>query len=121
MRPIELLKRAVDMGSREKSVDLPNGETFSFFMTPLTMAERSKCKKMVAGDEDEYALGLQLLAYKATDASGNRLFNQGEIAELRNELPSWLVDKIMTKILEEDVAQAKAGDATKSAPAKGTR
>jgi hypothetical protein len=37
---------AVDMKPRKRVVDLPNGGTFEFFTTPLTMAERERAQQM---------------------------------------------------------------------------
>ena len=53
-------------------------------MTPLPLAERSRAQKQAKSD-DASDCALQLLVAKATDENGGRLFNAGDLAELRNQ------------------------------------
>ena len=98
---LERLKKSVSMQPQRKSVELPDGDDFEFFMTPLTLAQRAKAQKQAKSD-DATDFALQLLAMKATDASGIKLFQSGELAELRNELPASVVDALMLQMLSED-------------------
>lgn len=103
MRAIEKLLSSVDMKAVRRSVTLPNGEEFEFWATPLTAAERERAMKE-AGDNAQ-KFGLALLVSKAKDESGTPLFAPGDVAQLRRELPSSLVDELMVLILgkqEED-------------------
>ena len=105
MRALDKLKKAVSMAAVRKSIELPDGSEFEFHMTPLTLAERAKAQKQAKTDDSiDYAL--QLLVTKAKDKSGRPLFNVGEIAELRNELPASVVEDLMLKLIggedEED-------------------
>jgi len=45
---------------------------------------------------------MQLLISKAKDSNGQPMFVAGELADLRNKLPSWLVDALLLKLLQQD-------------------
>ena len=49
------------------------------------MAERERAQKMPGGD-DANGFALNLLVTKAVDEAGQRLFQAGEIAELKNDV-----------------------------------
>ena len=69
------------MSSSVRSVELPDGSSFEFWMTPLTIAERTRAQKQSKTD-DATDFALQLLVSKAKDEDGRALFNPGDIAEL---------------------------------------
>ena len=98
MRALDRLKKAVSMKSARRSVELPDGSEFEFWMTPLTLAERTRAQKQAKSD-DATDFALQLLVSKAKDESGRPMFNAGEIAELRNELPAKLVEALMLELI----------------------
>jgi hypothetical protein len=98
---LERLKRSVSMKPQRKAVDLPDGSEFEYWMTPLTLAERSRAQKQAKSD-DATDFALQLLVAKATDENGGRLFNVGDLAELRNALPASIVEALMLQLLAED-------------------
>lgn len=93
------------MATQRKTVELPDGGEFEFWMTPLTIAERQRAQKQ-AKSEDAIDFALQLLTAKATDQGGSKLFAPGEIAELRNTLPASVVDDLLLVLMgvkeEED-------------------
>ena len=98
---LERLKKSVSMKPQRKAVDLPDGSEFEYFMTTLTLAERSRAQKQAKSD-DATDFALQLLVAKATDENGGRLFNVGDLAELRNALPASVVEGLMLQLLAED-------------------
>ena len=98
---LERLKKSVSMKPQRKAVDLPDGSEFEYWMTPLTLAERSRAQKQAKSD-DATDFALQLLVAKATDENGGRLFNVGDLAELRNALPASIVEGLMLQLLAED-------------------
>ena len=98
---LERLKKSVSMKPQRKAVDLPDGTEFEYFMTTLTLAERSRAQKQAKSD-DATDFALQLLVAKATDENGGRLFNVGDLAELRNALPASVVEALMLQLLAED-------------------
>lgn len=104
MRAIERLKAAVSMAQAKKSVTLPDGSEFEWYMSPLTIAQRTRAQK-AAGSDDAIAFSLQLLQMVAKDENGAPLFAAGDMAELRNALPAKLVDDLLLVMLD-----AKEGD-----------
>ena len=89
------------MKATVRSVELPDGSEFEFYMTPLTLAERSRAQKQAKSD-DATDFALQLLVSKAKDANGMPMFSVGEIAELRNALPASVVESLMLKLVGEE-------------------
>ena len=99
-KALDRLKKAVSMKAQLRSVELPDGSTFEFYMTPLTLAERDKAKKQSKKDDDT-DFALQLLVAKAKDQNGIPLFGAGEIAELRHALPAAVVEALMLEMLQD--------------------
>ena len=103
MRALDRLKAAVSMKAAAKSVELPDGSDFEFWMTPLTLAERSKAQKNAKTD-DSTDFALQLLVSKAKDKNGVPLFHQGDLADMRNSLPASVVESLMLMLLGDGEA-----------------
>ena len=99
-KALDQLKKAVSMKAAVRSVELPDGSSFEFWMTPLTLAERSKAQKQAKSD-DATDFALQLLVSKAKDENSVPLFNPGEISELRNALPASVVEALMLQMIGE--------------------
>jgi len=51
MRALDQLMAAVTMQPQRKTIDLPNGDVFEFWMTPLTLAERTRAQKQAKSAE----------------------------------------------------------------------
>ena len=110
MRALDRLKQAVSMKPARKAVELPDGSEFEYWMTPLTLAERSRAQKQAKSD-DATDFALQLLVAKATDELGQKLFAPGEIAELRNALPASVVEALMLQLLADaEPAEEEEGE-----------
>ena len=112
---LDRLKKSVSMKPQRKAVDLPDGSEFEFFMTPLTLAERSRAQKQAKSD-DATDFALQLLVAKATDENGGRLFNAGDLAELRNALPANVVEALMLQLLADAQGEDEDLDPKPSQP-----
>jgi len=113
---LERLKKAVSMKPQRKAAELPDGSEFEFWMTPLTLAERSRAQKQAKSD-DATDFALQLLVAKATDENGGRLFNVGDLADLRNVLPASVVEALMLQLLtNEEVEEEDEVDPKPSQP-----
>ena len=97
---LERLKKSVSMKPQRRTVELPDGSEFEFYMTPLTLAERTRAQKQAKSD-DATDFALQLLVSKAKNENGMPLFNIGEIAELRNALPASVVEALMLQLIGE--------------------
>ena len=101
MRAIDRIKKAVSMSQSRREVELPDGSTFEFWMTPLTLAERQRAQKNAKSD-DATDFALQLLVNKAKDENNRPMFHAGELAELRNELPATVVESVMLKLIQDE-------------------
>ena len=99
-KALDKLKKAVSMNPQRRSIELPDSSEFEFWMTPLTLAERSRAQKQAKSD-DSTDFALQLLVSKAKDENGRPMFNQGEIADLRNLLPASVVEGLMLELVGE--------------------
>ena len=71
------------------------------YVSPLTMAERERAQRQAKSD-DSNAFALQLLLAKAQDENGIKLFKQGEIDILKNEVKDSDLQTLMLAILQED-------------------
>ena len=92
---LDRLKKAANLASVRKVVVLNNGEEFEFWRTPLTLAER----------DDPTAFALQLFVQKATDETGQKLFQMGQIAELKHEVRDADLQALMLAVISEDSDQ----------------
>lgn len=117
---LERLKSSVSMEPRRKAVTLPDGSEFEFYVRPITLAQRSRARKG-AGPGDEMAFALALLVMLATDRDGNKLFQQGQLAELRNDLPGNVVDEIVVQMLTEEEEGEEEEDSDPKSSSKISR
>ncbi len=117
---LDKLKGAVSMKPQRKAVELPDGTEFEFYMTPLTLAQRAKAQKQSKTD-DATDFALQLLSMKATDESGERLFQPGELVELRHELPASVVDALLLQMLSEEGMDEEEVDTDMKSRRKATK
>ena len=97
---LERLKKAANLKPVKKSVVLSDGTEFEFWRTPLTMAERERAQKGTNDDANLFAL--QLLILKAQDENGARMFNGGQIAELKHDVRDADLQTLMLAVLSED-------------------
>ena len=101
MDALEELKAACSMATVRKEIPLPNGKLFEFYMTPMTLAERSRAQKM-SKENDTTDFALRLLVDKAMNQDNEKRFHIGHLPGLRNELPATLVEKLMMALIGED-------------------
>lgn len=97
------------MKPQRKAVELPDGSEFCYYSTPLTLAERAKAQKASGGD-DSTAFALHLLVTKACDENDARMFNVGDIPELKNTLPASVVEALMLQLLQEEKGEEEELD-----------
>ena len=127
-KALDRLKKSVSMKPARRAVELPDGSEFEFWMTPLTLAERTRAQKQAKSD-DATDFALQLLVSKARDENNRPLFNVGELAELRNELPASVVEALMLQLIGEveeeeeevDLKSTEDGAEAGQPAASGTR
>lgn len=96
-RALDRLKKAANLQPVKKVVTLSDGSEFEFYCTPLTMAERERAQK--GANDDANAFAIQLLILKAQDDMGNRLFQMGEVAELKREVRDADLQALMLAVI----------------------
>ena len=99
MTALARLKKAANLTPVKRAVTLGDGTVFEMWASPLTMAERERAQKMPGGD-DANGFALNLLVLKAMDDTGKRLFQAGEIAELRNEVQDSDLQAMMLAVIQ---------------------
>ena len=97
MKALDRLKASVAMKPTPRTVTLPNGDVFEFLSRPVTLAQRARAQKQ-AGNDSASDFALQLLVMLAEDENGQKLFDAGDIAELRNALPASVVESLMLQL-----------------------
>ena len=100
MKALDRLKASVAMKPTPRTVTLPNGDVFEFLSRPVTLAQRARAQKQ-AGNDSASDFALQLLVMLAEDENGQKLFDAGDIAELRNALPASVVESLMLQLISE--------------------
>ena len=109
MKAIERLKASVSMKPTPRTVTLPNGDVFEFLSRPVTLAQRARAQKQ-AGNDSATDFALQLLVMLAEDENGQKLFDVGDIAELRNVIPASLAESLMLQLISEPDGEEEAFD-----------
>jgi hypothetical protein len=100
MKALDRLKASTSMKPTPRTVTLPNGDVFEFLSRPVTLAQRARAQKQ-AGNDSASDFALQLLVMLAEDENGQKLFDAGDIAELRNALPASVVENLMLQLISE--------------------
>jgi hypothetical protein len=117
-----LLKVAGNTRKIRKEVVI-KGEEFSFWMTPLTIAEQKAAEKQSRSD-DVTDTGIQLLIKKAKDENDLPLFTAADAPTLRNSIERIEVEKLLLALLvneeEEQTPELDMKSADESA-SKGKR
>lgn len=116
---LDRLKKSVSMKPQRKTVELPDGSEFEFFAPPITLAQRAKAQKLAPGD-DATAFALQLLVMVATDESGQKLFQAGEIVELKQALPANVVESLLLPLLVQSEEEEEEDPKPSSASSRRT-
>lgn len=117
-----LLKVAGNTRKIQKHV-LIKGEEFSFWMTPLTIAEQRAAEKQSRTD-DVTDTGIQLLIKKAKDDNDQPLFTPADAPTLRNSIERTEVEKLLLALLvneEEEDQQELDMKSPDEATGKGKR
>jgi len=105
VRALDRLKKSANLQPIKQSVELSDGSIFEMWVAPLTMAERERAQQNTNNDTDAFAL--QCLILKAQDESGQRLFQMGEIAELKHEVRDADLQKLMLAVLTAGQEEAE--------------
>jgi len=107
VRAIDRLRKAANFEPIKQEIVLDNGDEFTFYVTPLTAAEREKAQKDAKSDNaNDFAM--QLLVAKAQDENGERLFKAGDIPVLKREILDQDLQKLILAVLRPDSEDGEA-------------
>ena len=109
VRALDRLKKAANLVPVKKVVMLSDGTEFEFWHTALTMAERERATK-AANSSDPNALAIQLLVQKAQDENGAKMFDFGDVAELKNEVRDSDLQRIILALIQDDIVEISQGN-----------
>ena len=110
-RAIDKLKEAFCIDNRSRYIIKKEDVVIlEIYWKPLTIADREAIYKTLAGmnkanDTESLEYALQVIMNKAEDENGNKLFNEGDRASLRSEIPLTVLTDLMLKMqgVEEGV------------------
>ena len=100
-KPLSELIKAVNR-DRVKQTIFFQGEEYEFYMSYLTLAQRAKVKAQQKDADDSNEFDLKLLISKAYTADGQRMFQDGQYSELKQEWPERELEEAMMKIINPD-------------------
>ena len=105
-RAIDKLRKAFRVDSRS-SYAIKSGDELilKIYWTPLTIADRDRINNIIEAlklQETDSSLdfAIQMVIEKAEDENGKKLFQSGDRAAIRNQLPMNIVLDIMAKMQE---------------------
>ena len=105
MRAIDRLMKVAGTNRKIfKEVEI-KGQDFSFWMTPLTIAEQQAAQKMAKSD-DANDFALQLLVKKAMDENGQAMFQADAVPAMRSGCEKAEVEKLLLALIREDDGEA---------------
>ena len=117
-RAIDKLKEAFCIDNRSRYIIKKEDVVIlEIYWKPLTIADRESIFRTLVGmnkanDTESLEYALQVIMNKAEDENGNRLFNEGDRASLRREIPLTVLTDLMLKMQgveeEEDTVNSKS-------------
>ena len=107
-KPLSELIKGVNKEPVRRTVEF-NGEEYEFFSTYLTLAQREKVKNAQKNADDANEFALKLLIDKALTKDGQKMFQPGMYAELRNEWPAAELEAAMLKLISDEQAEDEEG------------
>ena len=117
-RAIDKLCKAFNVEERS-SYTIKSGDEviLKLYWKPLTIADRDAINNSLKAlnvntAEDNLDFAIQMVIRKAEDEAGNRLFQDGDRAKIKNRLPLGVVLDIMSKMQSMD--EVEEPDALKS-------
>ena len=105
-RAIDKLRKAFRVDARS-SYAIKSGDELilKLYWTPLTIADRDRINNIIGAlkiqeTDNSLDFAIQMVIEKAEDEDGKKLFQSGDRAAIRNQLPMNIVLDIMAKMQE---------------------
>ena len=117
---LERLKAACDMSLQKRSVSIPGGGEFVYWMTPLTITQRRAAEKAAGPKGSEQDTGLQILIAKAMNEDGQPLFTVADLRDLKTALPASVLTDLMVQIINGEGGEVDDGEVQTDDP-KGSK
>ena len=121
---LKALLAGVPTGHMTKEITLPNGGTFRFKMSALTLGERDKIRKASGDDTTEFAL--RLLVKKALNPETMEpAFSEWDLPELRSgivgdrRIPANVIDDLVTELVKTEFDEEEPPTPKSSQPTSG--
>lgn len=100
-KPLSELIKAVNRDKVKQALFF-QGEEYEFYMSYLTLKQRAKIKAVQKDADDANEFALRLLISKAYTKDGQKMFQDGQYAELIEEWPAKELEEAMMKIISPD-------------------
>ena len=100
-KPLSDLIKAVNR-DKVKQTMFFQGEEYEFYMSYLTLKQRARVKAAQKDADDANEFALRLLISKAYTKDGQKMFQDGQYAELIEEWPAKELEEAMMKIISPD-------------------
>ena len=106
MNGLAQLKKGVSMARSRRSINLPSGSVFEWWQTPLTLSQRERATKLAGKNSDDtITVALIVLIMKATNKEGIKLFQQGDLAELKTDLPETVMGDLVMEVFRDTLSE----------------
>ena len=94
------------MARSRRSINLPSGSVFEWWQTPLTLSQRERATKLAGKNSDDtITVALIVLIMKATNKEGIKLFQQGDLAELKTDLPETVMGDLVMEVFRDTLSE----------------
>lgn len=98
------------MSLQKRSVSIPHGGEFVYWLTPLTITERRKAEKAAGPKSSDQDTGLHILIAKAMNEDGRPLFSVADLADLKTALPASVLTDLMVQIINGEGGEVEEGE-----------
>ena len=108
-KPLSELIKAVNKEPVRRTLQF-QGETYEYWATHLTMAQRERVKATQKNTDDINEYALRMLIDKALTQDGKRMFATAKYAELKNEWPIIELEAAMMQLITGGESEAEEED-----------
>ena len=104
------------MSLQKRSVQIPGGGAFVYWLTPLTITQRRAAEKAAGPKSSEQDTGLHILIAKAMNEDGQPLFTVADLRDLKTMLPASVLTDLMVQIINGEGGEVEEGEVATDDP-----